>query len=192
MMSAGSVEEQLSAWIDDELAVHEREWLGARLISDARQRERLARYALIGECLRGSSAAHQAHGLCHRVDRRLAAAEPVQAYGNPGAGAAGWPGRLGGALAALLLVAVVGLGQWQARGPDDTAAGAQRLAAGQAAVRVLPVAVPPLAGERMASYLVHHGRFSAGLERQFIDARVINPQAYLIRTDGAAGFFGDE
>ena len=60
---APRIEEQLSAWLDDELPAAELELLASRLARSPELRARAARYGLIGSTLRGAPAGMTAGGL---------------------------------------------------------------------------------------------------------------------------------
>src|SRR5690606_27634270 len=110
------IQDQLSAFIDDELSEEESAFLVRRLERDATARGQLARYALIGAALRGELLQPHPWVLQHRIDAALngvpAAAQPpvVRAARQRGWRAVGMTRPLAGAgIAAAAAVAAIGL-----------------------------------------------------------------------------------
>lgn len=97
------INEQLSAFADDELPVGEASLLWRRISADAALRARWGRYHLYGDALRDGLPRELDHGFAARVAAMLAN-EPVSAAParNP------WPRRVGGlAVAASVMVAAL-------------------------------------------------------------------------------------
>ena len=100
------LEQQLSAFLDGELPAEELDLLLARLDREPAQRATLARYAMIGECLRSgaaSPAASASRSEC--VPRCSRDWTPAVAW--PRRAPADWRGWLAGGVAAAATVAAV-------------------------------------------------------------------------------------
>lgn len=177
-------DEQISAWLDDELPPREAEMVAARLARSAPDQERLARYSLIGECLRGSAHGLAATGLHRSVSRKLAASPVEAAPDGRTRQPARWLDWVPAALAAGIIVAVAGLAQWSlGRHVDPAGNPAARIAGSMpASGRTLPVvrrdSLPP---ERLTTYLVYHGGYSGALSRQVLDTHIVSQGPYGIR-----------
>jgi len=201
-MSAGPdhsspVDEQLSAWLDDELPAAEVALLATRLAASPELRARIARYGLIGSTLRGgqgAAAGFTALQVSARVRTELdttgmpAAAAGIRRAGSrlPYAAAAGV------ALLAVTLVSLLG----PAEGPGPTTANVMLQPA------ALPANVPvlrstalvadrvgspgqsSLSSRRLTSYLVYHGEYSGALSAKLTDSHIVNnrPYAAAVRT----------
>jgi negative regulator of sigma E activity len=150
------IREQVSAFLDGELPGSETELLLKRLSRDEALRERFGRYALIGECLRGTPGTHLRTGFTLRVN---AAIDGESSVAPAGAGPAAarqrwWRPFAGVAVAAsVAAVAVVAL---QQRANTPTVLATNRPAAVVVTVPVAaPVAIPAAAQSREAiSYTV--------------------------------------
>jgi negative regulator of sigma E activity len=184
--SAPRVDEQLSAWLDDELPVGELELLARRLAQGPELRARVARYALIGSCLRGSPAASLAGelSLLRLGDRVRAAVEgssepaPQEQFGrrigrrSPYAIVAG-VAVLGVALVPLVRMAIY---------PVPLAR--------QSAESAVPQAVvtnASLSSDRMTSYLMYHGEYSGMLSAKVTDSNIINHRSFVVVPPLAGG-----
>ena len=191
---APRIEEQLSAWLDDELPAAELELLASRLARSPELRARAARYGLIGSTLRGAPAGTTAGGLAAlqlgaRVDVALdegaASAPPAVARRAsrllPYAAAAG---------IALVAVALVPLLR-----PAPGSAPMARVAVQPAIqpVTLAPVRAqslvedrvggpgqPSLSPRRLTSYLVYHGEYSGMLSAKLTDSHIVNNRAYAV------------
>jgi hypothetical protein len=177
----GGVAEQLSALLDDELPGEEVPLLLARFGRPGAaspgaggvERETLARYALIGEALRGP-ADRRALGLADRVAAALDAPGPVAASRSAEPRRlrdGGWwlPAGLA-ASTALTAVLVSGLGAGGGRLPAATP-GVAAFPATPAAATARPVA--PLPAGHLSDYLVYHGEYSGALATKLVDAHVV-------------------
>jgi hypothetical protein len=168
-----AVAEQLSALLDDALPAEEVPLLLARCGADdigEAARGTLARYALIGEALRGA-AEPRALDLADRVraavdaPRTLAAAIPrtLPAWLLPAAG-----------VAASVIVAV---------------AMVAALEAGARAPAVTPAAVaarPAVDAGQITDYLVYHGEYSGLLSAKLVDSQLVARRAAAWRTEPPA------
>lgn len=180
-MTSGPVDEQLSAWLDDELPPAEAELLARRLSQDPDRRALLARYGLIGECLRtGRSPLHSALAMSQRVSVALeSAAAPVV---NPPRNSFRRGGRgLFAVAAAAILAAVLLTVEW--RPPAVTAPSVQTAAFTPvvnraAAIRIEGPAEASLSPRRLTGYLVRHGEYSGFLSAKLTDSHIVNNRAY--------------
>jgi hypothetical protein len=168
-----AVAEQLSALLDDALPGEEVPLLLARCgAHDAGEAARgtLARYALIGEALRGS-AEPRALDLADRVrtavdePRTLAAAVPRTLPGwlLPAAGVAA------SVIVAVATVAALGAG---ARAPAVTPAAM--------------AARPALDNGQITDYLVYHGEYSGLLSARLVDSHLVAQRVAVWRTEPPA------
>jgi negative regulator of sigma E activity len=181
-------EEQLSAWLDDELPPAELELLAARLASSPDLQARVARYGLIGSALRGGQSRGVggdlvAMQLSGRVRRALDAEVPA-----PSARLAANRSRLapyaaaaGVALLALTLVPLVGPVTRDGTATPRVAG----VAAGKAAPalmveRVAAPAQASLSPRRLTSYLVYHGEYAGMLSAKLTDSHIVNNRAYAV------------
>ena len=190
------IDEQLSAFVDDELDPRELPMFTAQVARSPELRGRLARYALIGDCLRGDL----------RLDTSgLAIADRVRAAldGEPATTVAATPARAsqsgsgwrrpalgvaaGVAIAAALLLNLP-------TGPlpqDEPVAVASAPAATLAVAAPLPAAVlvpsprsdrpaaalPQRAARadvRMTNYLVYHGEYAGMLSSRAVASRIVD------------------
>jgi negative regulator of sigma E activity len=190
--SVPRVDEQLSAWLDDELPAREQELLVARLTQAPELQARVARYALIGSCLRGGRMGSLASELAalHLGERVRAALEGASEPVRPAD--ARRTGRwlpyavvTGVALVAVAIVPLVRMANYPAPVADQTAASPVPLMA------VVPAqfqrSAAQLAGtegraslspNRMTTYLVYHGEFSGMLSGKVSDSHIINNRPY--------------
>ena len=180
-----TVDEQLSALLDGETAPEEIELLLARLERDSASRAALARYAMIGEALRGGIGAP-----LDRFQERIRTAiqnDGTAAVHTPRSGAdraAFWRVGLGAVVATAAAAAVVAIGLpglLQLRlNPAPEVAVSQSLASSSVQRAMTPrylVSHPsPIPAERLTAYLVAHGAYANEISQSSWDARVINGQ----------------
>jgi negative regulator of sigma E activity len=177
-------EEQLSAFLDGEPTAEEAELLLARLDREPARRATLARYAMIGECLRSGSASLEALDIAEQVRAALLAdAQPVPirlpVVGRPGRG---W--LAGGIAAAAAVVAIL------IAGPKAWFSGNEPAASRDTATLALldepvtgittPVAnhrLSPRAVARLTGYLVAHGEYANQLSRSTFDSHLVSGRA---------------
>jgi len=185
---APRIDEQLSAWLDDELADSEFEVLTARLVRGPELRARVARYALIGSCLRGGRRANLAGeiaalGLSDRVQAAVAGpVEPVVA--DLGRRTRRWSPYAIAASVVLLSVALVPLLRKE-NAPQPSGR------PGTGSPNALTVAAPAsISPDRMTSYLVYHGEFSGALSAKVTDSNIINHRAFVVTSPLAPGSSG--
>lgn len=175
-------EEQLSAFLDGELPPGQLDLLLARIDRDPAYRQRLARYALIGECLRGADAPVATLDLAERVRSALMTESGPAAAPRR---APAWRGWVAGGLAtaATVLLAVLVTAPGTMNPPTErlptaiaaTAADDESLA---------PVTVPaarhrltPRAAARLNGYLAAHGNFASELSRSTLDSHLVVARA---------------
>ena len=178
-----TIEEQLSAFLDDALPPEEEGLLLRRLESSADHRATLSRYGLVGEVLRGNRQASLSTVLAERVSAAVAAEnELLPVPDEKPAGRRGFAGFGLAAAAAAIAVVAIGFNQ-----PANKVAEPVPLAT--------PVARPlrfdefdasrmprsQLATSRLTAYLVSHGDYSRGLSRQIMNSNVVNQRAELLQ-----------
>ena len=174
------LDEQLSAWLDDELPRAEVDLLISRLVSSPACQARLARYSLIGSGLRGGPAVRVSGELAAlRLAGRVRAAldEPTGAPQQP---AAPGPNRtLSYALAAGLAMVAVLLTVVQ--GPLRRSIGTPVQASAKTVVAApVPASIrqASLSSQRMTNYLVYHGEYSGLLSARVTESHIINNRPY--------------
>jgi hypothetical protein len=182
-----TIEEQLSALLDGQLPVAEEELLMRRLDRDPSCRETLARYSLIGECLRGSLVGPGVIGISDRVRDAIGGEKNHTAVssGRDGAFArravAGF--GIAAAVAVLALTSLSGLvngpeisdvrrpAENSANvAPDSIANFSYKMRSGSARRAVIAPA-------RLTGYLVSHGEYANSLSRQVMDSYVVSQTA---------------
>jgi anti-sigma factor RsiW len=170
--STPRVDEQLSAWLDDELPAGELELLATRLAEAPELRARVARYALIGSRLRAGRTGNLAVELAAlRLGDRVRAAvdgppEPAQlAYGRRSGRWLPYAIAAGVALLAVALIPLVRMANYPV--PID-----RRIA--ESSVPLAVVAPASFSSDRMTSYLVYHGEYSGMLSAKVTDSNIIN------------------
>ncbi|MCC5795543.1 MAG: hypothetical protein JJT85_12540 [Chromatiales bacterium] len=183
-MTQKSLEEQISAFIDDELDPRELPLFTAQVSRNPDLRRKLLRYRLAGDCLRGE---HQRAGsvmdLAERVQAALIADAPAASMAPPRRQAPAWRWTaLGAAAAVVLAVAVVMQAPVQQPTGSETmlAASDSRLSPITVAVQPLPAPVRAEAQAaaarqmRMTSYLVYHGEFAGTLSSRTVASRIVD------------------
>ncbi len=195
------IDEQLSAWLDDELPHEELELLRARLDESPEHRARLARYSLIGYQLRDRQPGRLQSGLLAlSLSARVSAAlrGPVGSTAEASLRVASpwpkpwpkpWPSRfLPYALAAGVVLVAVGLTTLlhQAGVGPGFSAGNQTQASvqvvspveRQATLRVTTGSRASLSPQRLTSYLVYHGEYSGVLSARVTESHIVNQSRY--------------
>ena len=182
--SAPRIDEQLSAWLDDELPDAELELLAGRLAKGPELRARAARYALIGSCLRGRGANLAGELSALRLGDRVRAAvegPPVPAPSEAGRRAGRWsPYAIAASVAALAVVLVPLVRMTISPTPVD------RQRAGIAAPLDVSTRAS-LSSDRMTSYLVYHGEYSGMLSAKVTDSNIINHRSFVVVPPLAGG-----
>ena len=177
------IDEQLSAWLDDELPRVELDLLATRLSASREHQARLARYSLIGSSLRG--------GPVGTVSGELAAlqlAGRIRAALDELTGAAQQPVLLRPKRALLPYAIAAGLALvtvliTMVQGPLRRPIGAPVQASAQpvmAAPAFSPVRQASLSSQRMTNYLVYHGEYSGPLSARVTESHIINSRPYSV------------
>ena len=184
------INDQISAFVDDELSEQECAFLVRRFEHDADARGQAVRYTMIGSALRNELIKPDPAILLRRIASALdGGAAPVVPVRAPRA----WSARLVRPLAGLAIaagvaaIAILGL-----RSLNDTpAASIPAVAATQAAPEAAEPAsyvVPRDVAEgrpvtptiRLTNYLVHHGEYASGLSRTSVHSNLVAaPEAAL-------------
>jgi negative regulator of sigma E activity len=182
------VEEQMSAFLDGELPAAEEELLLRRLERETGYQERLARYAMIGQLIRGEAPSRDGAELAARVGRAVAG----EAAHQTGSGPAGTPRRWrvwvpAGIAAAAGLVVLSGLLSLSGLSVEGTG-----IATGpvQPQVRVADFQTPadaPIEPRRLTGYLVAHGEYAGGLSRQVVSSHVVNGTPEFLLANAVGG-----
>jgi sigma-E factor negative regulatory protein RseA len=168
------IREQVSAMADDELSDIERPLLLGRLQRDPELRACLGRYQLIGEVMRGGTAAAATLGVADRVQRALAADVPMNV---PAARRdnvrLGWVRPVSGVAiaASVALVAVLSVSSLRetetqpvpklAAGQPDTGPGAAAVAQISQSGEERWERLDPRIDQRLSGYLVNHNEYAA-------------------------------
>ena len=191
---AEQIQDQISAFADDELTLEECQFLVRRLERDQKSREKVARFAMIGAALRGELLGPDPDVLRNRVRQIL---EGVSLVARTAKDSPGWATRLirpvlGTGIAAG--VAALGLLALNYNSQVSLGGGAPVMAAQQATVgepnRQSPSYVVPqdagiaLADARqiiqppiiLTNYLVRHGNVAIGIGRRSIYSNVVSGQ----------------
>ncbi len=195
------IDEQLSAWLDDELPAAELDLLASRLTRSPELRARAARYGLISSTLRGGPAGARSAGLAAlRISGRVSTALDATTGSVPVA-APRTALRLlpyaAAACVALVAVALVPLLR-PAPGPGvmptagvtvqpsiQPAALTSVRAQSLMADRVGSQRQPSLSPRRLTSYLVYHGEYSGMLSAKLTDSHIVNNRAYAVAVQAA-------
>lgn len=159
------ISEQLSALADDELSYVERPLLLGRLQRDPQLRERLGRYQLIGEVMRGV-ADTATLGVADRVRRALQQDTAVQVSDTPGQQGLNWWKPLAGfaVAASVALVAVLTVSSQRDAATDPVPELASSQADTPAVAQVSDdqwERIEPGIDKRLSGYLVNHNEYAA-------------------------------
>jgi hypothetical protein len=204
-----AIGEQLSAWMDDELSAAEQGLLLAHLDGDTPEsearRRTLARYAFIGDALRGNpvlvppslvarvreaieSSPHP--GSAPAADKAPA---PARAPGVPpsrsaGAGSRRWLIPAGLAAATLVAAIMLRFGAEPAAPPLQVRSAAPLVAESSAPVARRPVPpVTALSADRFTNYLVYHGEYTGMLSNRVVDSHIVAARPVLLTGSERAG-----
>jgi negative regulator of sigma E activity len=205
--STPHADEQLSAWLDDELPAAELELLAARLSAVPELRARVGRYALIGSALRGADGQTEALAselaALHLSERVRAAidgsAQSTERADAPGA--ARWLPYAAAATVALVALALipqlrpVTVPESLVRQDGAAVVAAATLTPDRfqrsAAQRVAAGAQSSLSANRLTSYLVYHGEYSGMLSAKVTDSRIVNHRSFAGATPPGNGTPGN-
>ena len=175
------INDQISAFIDDELSIEESSLLVRRFERDANARAQALRYTMIGAALRGELLQPQSQLLRRRIATALDGATPVAAR-RPSP----WSARyarplLGFGIAAAVAVAAIGTLRFM--NETGAPAGANTSAAGAQAREPVPPsyvvpqdatpAGPVTSPIRLTNYLIHHSAYASGLGRASVSSNVV-------------------
>ncbi len=183
------IEDQISAFADDELSAEECEFLVRRLERDPEKREKMLRYAVIGASLRGDLLDPDPDILRNRLRQTLDGVSlvPAPASETSGPGARFLRPVLGTGIAAA--AAVLGLLAIYNSADVDYDEAAPAMAAEQAPVDVAaPSFVVPQDATinlvvsdssiqppaTLTNYLVRHGEYAIGIGRTSIHSNVVS------------------
>ena len=178
------IQDQVSAFTDDELSVEECTFLVRRLERDAKSRDKALRYSIIGAALRGELPNPDPDVLRRRVRAALDGVDSVEPVGETPPEtrrffrpAIGLGIAAGVAVAALVLLNVM-------NSPIDATDSVPRIASTQTGLGqgeqpsyVVPREVTdPLSPQpiRLTNYLMTHGRYATGIRRTSIHTNVIS------------------
>jgi negative regulator of sigma E activity len=173
------INDQISAFIDNELPADESALLVRRFERDPEARARAMRYTLIGSALRGELLDPHPTVLRQRVAAALAGAAPSTARPRER-----WSQRLvqpllGLGIAATVAVVAVGALSLLNQPAQDNVLGRESLQAGNAAAAsyVVPqeidetrVVTPPTL---LTNYMILHGQYASGLTRTTVNSNVV-------------------
>jgi sigma-E factor negative regulatory protein RseA len=175
------INDQISAFIDDELSEEESALLVRRFERDSNARAQALRYTMIGAALRGEVLDPHSSALRRRIAAALDGVVP--ATGRP---APRWSARyarplLGFGIAAAVAVAAIGTLRFvnDAGVAPSGAAGGTVLARDQAVAPsyVVPQdatpAGPVTSPIRLTNYLIHHSEYASGLGRASVSSNVV-------------------
>ena len=190
------INDQISAFIDNELSADESALLVRRFERDPESRARAMRYTLIGASLRGELLDPHPSVLRQRVAAALSGTAPSA----PKVREPRWAERLarpllGVAIAATVAVVAIGV----LRSLNETSfspSGGTPLAATPLQVNdsaAAPSYVVPQdtdqsrtgATIRLTNYLMHHGEYASGLTRTSVNSNVVGAQMQPIATETA-------
>lgn len=177
------INDQISAFIDNELSADESALLVRRFERDPEARARAMRYTLIGASLRGELLEPHPSVLRQRVAAALSGATPSVPRAREH-----WTERaarplLGVGIAATVAVVAIGALRF-VNEPSVSAGGVLPVAATPLQTRdavVAPSYVVPqdtdqsrtVAPIRLTNYLMHHGEYASGLTRTSVNSNVI-------------------
>ncbi len=171
-----TVEEQLSALLDNELPVEEEDLLFRRLEKDPEYRVVLGRYSLMRELIVSSDADPVALRLSERV--RLALQDDVVPVDTTvpsnvrsGAGKSLLRFASVAVVAGIALMAFVNL-DYNSRGGQTVASVGSNLSYAVPEVRADRRVIEP---NRLTGYLVSHSEFSNALSRRVMDSHIVSP-----------------
>jgi len=191
------INDQISAFIDNELSADESALLVRRFERDGDARARAMRYTLIGASLRGELLEPHPSVLRQRISSALSGTTaPVAAPKARDRWTDRWARpMLGVAIAATVAVVAIGtlrsLNEASITPIPTTAAGAFPLQVSDS-VRAPSYVVPQGtdlartgAPIRLTNYLIHHGEFASGLTRTSVNSNVLGGAVEPVVTEAA-------
>ena len=181
------IQDQISAFTDDELSAEECAFLVRRLERDSKSRDKVLRYSIIGAALRGDLPNPDPDVLRRKLWAELDGVRPAQSAGNLSPARSGlFRPAVGLGIAASVAVAALALLNVVNR-PGDVSDPVAQVAGTAADVGlaeqpsyVVPreVAGPLAVGDvRLTNYLISHGQYASGLGRTSIHTNVISNEA---------------
>ncbi len=184
------IQDQISAFTDDELSAEECAFLVRRLERDPQTRDRVLRYSIIGASLRGELPNPDPDVLRRRVRAELDGVRSVeQVRESPAVQSRYFRPAVGLGIAASVAVAALALlntvnSPLDASGPAPQVAGVSSgfgledppsyIVPGEAAGRLSvgdTLSPPPI---RLTNYLITHGQYAPGIRRTSIHTHVIS------------------
>jgi len=169
------INDQISAFIDDELSEEESALLVRRFERDASARAQVLRYTMIGAAMRGEMLDPNSSVLRRRITAALDGAVPATERSVPR-----WSARyarplLGVGIAAAVAVAAIGtLRLVNESGVAPNAATGGAVVAGDQVVApsyVVPQDATP--SGPVTNYLIHHSEYASGLGRASVSSNVV-------------------
>jgi sigma-E factor negative regulatory protein RseA len=198
------INDQISAFIDNELSADESAMLVRRFERDTESRARAMRYTLIGASLRGELLEPHPSVLRQRVSAALSGATPPAPKARERVGERFTNPLLGVAIAAT--VAVVSIGALRSMNETTlvpsvapavvSTSTTPNLDAGsslQARDAATSYVVPPRVNDqpstvapiRLTNYLMHHGEFASGFTRTAVNSNVVGAAMEPVATEAA-------
>jgi sigma-E factor negative regulatory protein RseA len=178
------INEQISAFIDDELSEEESTFLVRRFERNSEAHAQALRYTLIGAALRGELPQPDPGILRRRIAAGLGGTVPVAVRAPQR-----WHARFArpaigfGIAASVAVAAIFGLRTINdARVAPDSVAGPSPVQARQVITELPSYTVPPDVSEprattppiRLTNYLMHHGEYASGLNRTLVHSNVVS------------------
>ncbi len=175
------INDQISAFIDDELSAEESALLVRRFERDSNARAQAMRYTMIGAALRGEVLEPNSSTLRRRIAAALDGAVPATERHAPP-----WSARyarplLGFGIAAAVAVAAIGtlrLVNESGVAPNGVAGGAvvaqdQVVPPSYVVPQDATPAGPVTSPIRLTNYLIHHSEYASGLGRTSVSSNVV-------------------
>ena len=190
------INDQISAFIDNELSAEESALLVRRFERDSDARTRAMRYTLIGASLRGELLEPHPSVLRQRIAAALSGNTAPSAPRAREPWADRWARPLIG-VGIAATVAVVAIGTLRSLNEGSVAPSGLPLTtipvqAGERAVEP-SYTVPQVTGDervdmpiRLTNYLMHHGEFASGLTRTSVNSNVVGAPVEPIVTEAVA------
>jgi sigma-E factor negative regulatory protein RseA len=198
------INDQISAFIDNELSADESALLVRRFERDTESRARAMRYTLIGASLRGELLEPHPSVLRQRVAAALSGATPAAPKARERVGERFTKPLLSVAIAATVAIVAIGTLRYvneTASAPNAAPAVVSTSATPtlepastlQARDAVTSYVVPPLVNEqpstgatiRLTNYLMHHGEFASGFTRTAVNSNVVGAAMEPVVTETA-------